>query len=141
MISSASTHPTQLTMNRRNFLYTGALATAGASSTNLLHLTQQGKQDAVKPFKREWRMRYAPRLDWGPGSLIERVERVEGKNLIFYHKFTDNDRFSDERELKENYTEKRKRPVSTTRSTGMSRRSVQYSRAGTTKVAPWAQHE
>ncbi|MEE2886082.1 MAG: TIM barrel protein [Planctomycetota bacterium] len=63
-------------MNRRNFLYTGALATAGASSTNLLHLTQQGKQGAVKPFKREWRMRYAPRLDWGPGSLIERVERV-----------------------------------------------------------------
>jgi len=32
--------------------------------------------DDVKPFKRQWHLRYAPRLDWGPGTLIERVERA-----------------------------------------------------------------
>jgi hydroxypyruvate isomerase len=63
-------------MNRRNFLYTGALAATSASSAGLLRLPQQKKQDPIKPFKRDWNMRYAPRLDWGPGSLIERVERV-----------------------------------------------------------------
>ena len=71
-------------INRRNFLYTSALATAGATSS--LPSTNQTRtsdprpvpttQDPVKPFKRDWRLRYAPRLDWGPGTLIERVERI-----------------------------------------------------------------
>jgi len=63
-------------MNRRSFLYTGALATASASSTRIFPLNQQGKQGEIKPFKHDWKMLYAPRLDWGPGSLTKRVERV-----------------------------------------------------------------
>lgn len=60
-------------MNRRDFLYSSTLAAVCAGTTGSRSLLAQ---DAPKPFKREWRLRYAPRLDWGPGALIERVERV-----------------------------------------------------------------
>ncbi len=74
-------------LNRRGFLRTSAAAAAtvgglGANPMTALHLgerQQDGNQDDnqdVKPFKRNWRLRYAPRLDWGPGNLIERVERA-----------------------------------------------------------------
>jgi hydroxypyruvate isomerase len=63
-------------INRRSFFYTGALA-AGATSIGARSLSGQDKaQDKVEPFKRDWRLKYAPRLDWGPGSLEARVERV-----------------------------------------------------------------
>ena len=77
-------------MHRRDFLYTSAAAaaattTASLSANPMIALTadpdskgpasQDGDQD-VTPFKREWRLRDAPRLDWGPGDLIARVERA-----------------------------------------------------------------
>jgi hydroxypyruvate isomerase len=70
-------------INRRRFLTTSAAATAGAgalsaSPMNALHLADEtlDQDQDVKPFKRDWRLRYAPRLDWGKGNLIEKVERV-----------------------------------------------------------------
>ena len=71
------------TINRRRFLYTSATASAAAVALSAnpmtaLHLEDetQDRDQELKPFKRDWRLRYAPRLDWGPGSLIERVERI-----------------------------------------------------------------
>ena len=74
-------------INRRRFLCTAAAAAAttavtsgvhGANPMAALHLASetQDSKESIKPFKRDWRLRYAPRLDWGPGNLIERVERA-----------------------------------------------------------------
>ena len=69
-------------INRRRFLCTSAIAATagglGANCMSALHLDRK-MQDKTqdKPFKRDWRLRYAPRLDWGPGNLIERVERAD----------------------------------------------------------------
>jgi hydroxypyruvate isomerase len=60
-------------MNRRDFVCSSVLATACMGALGHRSLFAQ---DAFEPFRRDWRLRYAPRLDWGPGSLIERVERV-----------------------------------------------------------------
>ena len=68
-------------IDRRSFLYTGALAASATTAHPLAAMPgdTQDKQDKTatpKPFKRDWRLKYAPRLDWGPGTLIERVERA-----------------------------------------------------------------
>ena len=71
-------------INRRRFLRTSATAaaataTAGglvANPMTALHLDDRTQDQDIAPFKRDWRLRYAPRLDWGPGDLIARVERA-----------------------------------------------------------------
>ena len=60
-------------LNRRDFVCSSVLATACMGALGHRSLFAQ---DAFETFRRDWRLRYAPRLDWGPGSLIERVERV-----------------------------------------------------------------
>lgn len=74
-------------INRRNFLCTAAATVAASSSVGASPMAalnrsgaeqgdNPGENEDLQPFKRDWRLRYAPRLDWGPGTLVERVERA-----------------------------------------------------------------
>jgi hydroxypyruvate isomerase len=59
--------------DRREFLCSGVVASAWAGALAPKRLFAR---DDPEPFRRDWRLRYAPRLDWGAGSLVEAVERV-----------------------------------------------------------------
>lgn len=64
-------------LDRRSFLGSGAAAVAGAATGASITVAERmSPSQDVEPFQRKWRLRYAPRLDWGPGDLIARVERA-----------------------------------------------------------------